>query len=31
MLAFKNIEIGIGLRGFPFEKDFYYILVDYFR
>ena len=30
-LAFKNIEIGIGLRGFPFEKGFYYILVDYFQ
>ena len=30
-LAFKNIEIGIGLRGFPFESSFYYILVDYFQ
>ena len=27
----KNIEICIGLRGFPFEKSFYYILVDYFQ
>ena len=30
-LAFKNTEIGIGLRGFPFESSFYYILVDYFQ
>ena len=26
----KDTEIGIGLQGFPFEKGFYYILVDYF-
>ena len=25
------MEIGIGLQGFPFEKDFYYILLDYFQ
>ena len=27
----KNTEIGISLRVFPFEKGFYYILVDYFQ
>ena len=26
-MAFKNIEIGIRLQGFPFEKCFYYVLV----
>ena len=30
-MAFKNIEIGIGHRSFPFEKGFYYILVDFFQ
>ena len=30
-MAFKNIEIGISLQGFPFEKCFYYILVNYFQ
>jgi len=30
-LAFKNKKIGMGLQGFPFEKGFYYILVDYFQ
>ena len=30
-LAFKNTEIGIDLRGFDFEKGFYYILEDHFQ
>ena len=30
-LDFENIEIGIILRGFPFDKCFYYILVNYFQ
>jgi len=30
-LAFKNIEIGIGLQGYPFEKGFYNILEDHFQ
>ena len=31
MLAFKKVEIGISLWGFPFEICFYYILVNYFQ